>query len=767
MITSLNLIRNIGRFDSFTNGTNHPLAQLTLIYAENGRGKTTLSAILRSLATGDPIPINERRRLGAQNLPHVIVSCSGGPPDAMFQNSAWNRTLPDVLIFDDVFVDQNVYSGLVVGSDHRQNLHELILGSQGVALNQQHQGLISRIEQHNTEIRRRGNVIPATERGSLSVDDFCALQANPNVDQEIQAAEQNLAASRQQEPIRNTSGLPQLSLPGINLTDLEALLSAGLPDLDSAAAAQVQEHLERIGDDSEQWVAEGMERQKSLVEAGINTCVFCAQNLEESPIIAHYKAFFGQAYRDHQQRIQDSATHFYAAHPTDVGLLFERKVNTLQERHRFWSKFGEIPEITIDPAAIVADWSTARTQIDSLFQSKKSAPLDSIEIPDEALAAVETYLERLNQVATLKQQIQVANQTIDAIKQHAAGANASALAATLATLKASKARYNSAIDTLCQAYLGEKQAKATTEQQRNQARQALEQYRTQVFPAYEAAINRYLQRFNAGYHLDSIKAENTRGGPACSYNVVVNNTAITVAGGNVQAGEHSFKNVLSAGDRNTLAVAFFLASIELDPNKSRRVVVIDDPVSSLDEHRSLTTVQEVRRLLSQVGQVVILSHSKPFLCRVWESVTPAQKAALQVVRQATASTIDTWDVNADSETENDRRHELLRNYLANSGQNEREIAAAIRPCLEAFCRVAYPEHFPPGTMLGPFRNTCVQRVGTPAEILSQRDVDELRDLVDYGNLFHHDTNTAWDTEVINSTQLEGFVRRALDFAKRS
>jgi hypothetical protein len=50
--------------------------------------------------------------------------------------------------------------------------------------------------------------------------------------------------------------------------------------------------------------------------------------------------------------------------------------------------------------------------------------------------------------------------------------------------------------------------------------------------------------------------------------------------------------------------------------------------------------------------------------------------------------------------------------------------------------------------------------------LSQGDIDELRDIVDYGNLFHHDTNAAWEREVINSTLLEGFVRRTLAFAKR-
>lgn len=441
-------------------------------------------------------------------------------------------------------------------------------------------------------------------------------------------------------------------------------------------------------------------------------------------------------------------------------------MKNLQDRRRFWTEFGEFPEITIDPSAINADRTAAYGGIDALLQQKRLAPLDPISVPEETRLAVAAYLVRRDEIVELNRQLQAANQTIALVKQQAATANQVALSATLTQLKASKARHDPATNTLCQSYLAEKQAKTLTEQRRDQARQALDQYRTQVFPAYEAAINRYLQRFNASYHLSSVQAVNTRGGPSCIYNVVVNNTAVSVGGGNPQTGDPSFRNILSAGDRNTLAVAFFLASVELDANRANKVVVIDDPVSSLDEHRSLTTVQEIRRLLGQVNQVVILSHSKSFLCRIWESATPASKEALQVVREGGASTIAAWNVNADSETENDRRHEALRQFLANGGQNEREIAAAIRPCLEAFFRVAYPEFFPAGTLLGPFRGICMQRVGTPQEILSQGDIDELRDILDYANLFHHDTNPAWETEAINSTQLEGFVRQALAFAKR-
>jgi hypothetical protein len=108
----------------------------------------------------------------------------------------------------------------------------------------------------------------------------------------------------------------------------------------------------------------------------------------------------------------------------------------------------------------------------------------------------------------------------------------------------------------------------------------------------------------------------------------------------------------------------------------------------------------------------------------------------------------------------------LRQYLNGAAPNNRHVAQGIRPMIEAFFRVAYPEHFPPGRLLGTFRNHCEQRVGTLQEILDEDDTRELRALVEYANRFHHDTNPAWETERINDAELLDFVRRTLNFAKR-
>lgn len=767
MINAIQLLRNVGLFDSVNGAANIPFARLTLAYAENGRGKTTFAAILRSLATSDPLPIAERQRLAAQYPPHVILDCSGGPPLATFQNNAWNRTLPNMVIFDDQFVDQNIYSGLTVASEHRQNLHELILGAQGVALNQRLQQLVRQVEEHNKALRIKAAAIPANERGTMSVDGFCALPAQADIDDVIQAAERSLAAGHEQDPIRNTPAFAMLDLPAFNIAEIDGVLGQNLLTLDASAAERVRAHLSTLGQGAETWVAEGMDRMPDAPESQVTSfCPFCAQDMQGSPVLQHYRAYFSQEYANLKRAVSTVQASVNLTHGGDVPTTFERAVRIAGERRHFWARFCDAPDISLDTATVVHEWQSARDAIIAALAAKQAAPLDRMTLSNDARNAITAHETSRQTVLALNQALQEANTRIQQVKQQAVTANLGTLSTSLDRLKAIKARHTVATDALCRDYLDEKAAKAATEAQRDQARAALDQHRISSFPACQSAVNTYLSRFNAGFTLGNVCSADTRGGSTCTYNVVINNTPVSVAGGTPAPGSPSFRNTLSSGDRNTLALAFFLASLDQDPGLADKIVVIDDPISSMDEHRTLTTVQEIRRLAQRVSQVIVLSHSKPFLCSLWEGTDQTQRAALQVVRDAMGSTICGWDVNQDCITEHDRRHALLRDYIRSNIGNTREVAHAIRPSLEAFMRVACPEHFLPGTMLGAFRGLCEQRAGTPQEILDAATTLDLRDLVEYANRFHHGTNPAWETAVINDGELQGFVRRTLEFAKR-
>ena len=765
MLNRLQLFRNIGQFDSVSAGANVPLAPLTVCYAENGRGKTTLAAILRSLSNGDPLYISERHRLGSANQPHVVIDCVGGPPSAMFQNGQWNRTLPDIVVFDDTFVDENVCSGLVVEPGHRQRLHEWILGQQGVALNRAVQQAAADIEECNQNLRTAAEAIPATLRGPFAVEDYCALEARSDIDDAIREAERTLAAAKEQGTIAATREFEPFDLPVINVPEIEALLARGLPELDRQAAEEVQAHIRTLGERAEPWLAYGVAQIPERQSEGV-PCPFCAQDLGGSALVAHYRAYFGTAYAAHKDSIATAINAFEDTHAGDAPLLFERAIRQASERRTFWSRFADVPVDIPDTAAINRPWASARDGILAALRAKQNAPLDSISLSQETRAALAAFNQARNDVAAVSGRLQQANQAIRLVKERAAAGNVAALQRDVDSLKAVKARFSPEMVQACAQYLALQNAKRAAEASRETARAALEQYRTTTFPSYQQATNEYLRKFNAGFRLDRIISQNVRGGSTCTYDVLINNRPVSISGTQAQPGTPSFRTALSAGDRNTLSLAFFFASLDQDPNIANKVVVIDDPISSLDEHRSLTTVQEVRRLMQRTSQVIVLSHNKSFLVSIWDGTDPTLRAALELARDGLGSTLRTWDVNRDMVTEHDRRHSLLRDYTAGATAGDREVAQSIRPILEAFVRVAYPEQFPPGALLGPFLNLCDQRVGTANLVLSQPDIDELRNLTEYANRFHHNTNPAWQTQHINDAELLDFVRRTLAFTRR-
>lgn len=483
------------------------------------------------------------------------------------------------------------------------------------------------------------------------------------------------------------------------------------------------------------------------------------------PLIPHYQAYFSAEYQALKADISSAISGINTAHAGDIPAAFERGVGTASQTREFWARFSQgIPAIDVDTAAIGRAWNAARNAVLASLRAKQAAPLESLHLSEEARQALRAYETVCQQVADLSARLQTANEAIALVKERAAGANVAALTEDLQRLVLVRTRYSDPAVGLCAAYLTEKQAKTATEGARDRARDALDQYRRTVFPAYQVAINEYLQRFNAGFRIGQVASLNNRGGSSASYNVVINNTSVALTA----QGGPSFRNTLSAGDRNTLALAFFFASLDRDAALASKIVVIDDPMTSLDEHRSLTTVHEMRQLHDRVSQMIVLSHSKPFLLGVWAGADRAlSRTAIRIARQGAGSTLVAWDVSQDAITEHDRRHALVSNYIVNGGPDtERETAQALRPILEAFLRVAYPAHYPPEFLLGPFIGVCRQKVGTAEEILSAADITELEALKDYGNRFHHDSNPAWQTAAINDQELTGFCRRTLAFARR-
>src|SRR3546814_20771003 len=61
------------------------------------------------------------------------------------------------------------------------------------------------------------------------------------------------------------------------------------------------------------------------------------------------------------------------------------------------------------------------------------------------------------------------------------------------------------------------------------------------------------------------------------------------------ADDPGFDTTMSAGDKNTFALAFFLSQLKRDPHIANKIVVFDDPFTSLDDFRRAMTAKEIVR----------------------------------------------------------------------------------------------------------------------------------------------------------------------------
>ncbi len=433
MIDGFNILRNIGQFDSVTPGTTVTLTPLSMIYAENGRGKTTIAAILRSLSIGDPSLIMERQRLGSQHPPHVVVNIGG--QQIIFQNGAWSQQLPELVIFDDAFVAANVCSGIDLGAAHRQNLHELILGAQGVTLNSQLQTLLSKIDGHNTSLRDKGDAIPATARGPFNVADFCDLEADQDIDTKIEDAGRRLAAAKASDAIRQRSGFVSFNLPNFDIDTINNVLGHTLADLELDAADQVRAHLGALDSKGETWVAEGMAHAVTISDkTGTDVCPFCAQDLNGSALIPHYQAYFSDAYRQLKARIRQTEIGVKDTHGGDIPAAFERSIRTAVQTHEFWKDFTELPDITVDTAAISREWTAAREAALQALRDKAASPLEAAILSPDAIGAIQTYRHRIEEITQLSGRLFGCNEAIDVVREQAAADDIAALQNDLARI---------------------------------------------------------------------------------------------------------------------------------------------------------------------------------------------------------------------------------------------------------------------------------------------------------------------------------------------
>ncbi len=746
-------IKNVGRFKDCAAVGDVTLRRYTLVFAENGRGKTTLCAILRSLSTNTPAIVIGRTTLGTTEPPQIHLLTSAG--NIALRNGGWSAAFPDIAIFDGTYVSENVFAGDVIHADHRRNLYRVIIGAQGVALAARVTELEELVRVKNAQIRDNRALIQRHMPQNMAVETFIALADDPATDERIAAKEQEIQGALRAAQLRLRAGLSPIAVP-VFPPSFAQLLAKTFANVAADAEHLVAEHIARhpMQERGQTWLAEG------LRYVAHEECPFCGQGIGGSELIQAYRSFFSREYHALRDEVNQLSSGVERSIGDRVSTAIDQTVLHNNNSLEFWREYCEVETPTApDVGSAATIMAALRQSAQALLQTKAGVPLDAVA-PDENFTQVLNGFEALRAgLGTYNAGVAAANTVINTRKRQAQVANVRDLQDGLAVLRAQRARHTDDGRNLCAIENRLQNDKTALDEEKEAVKQRLDAHTAQVIAQYGEAINRYLDRINAAFRITTPTHTYRGGPPSTSYQIVINQNAVDLGDATTPADRPSFKNTLSAGDRSTLALAFFLAQLEQDADRANKVVVFDDPFASMDSFRRTHTVNQILRCGEGCAQVIVLSHEASFLGLLWSRIAPADRKALQLARIGEENTtIVGWDVDRALQARYKADIDTLQRFYADGEGERMNVIQKIRPVLEGFCRTLYPAQFCEQDMMG----AIIGKIRAAGAAFPLRNiVDDLDDLNQYCRRYHHADNPNAATELIDDAELQDYVRRTL------
>lgn len=756
MLTKIISINNVGKFAKYGAGGDVQLRRYNLFYAPNGRGKTTLCAILRSLQTGQAEFILGRRTLGSSGVPTAQIRCNDSSM-ATFDGQKWNNTFPNIAIFDSTFITDNVHVGDYIDLRQKRNLYRVIIGANGVHLASAVDKLDEDIRNQTSDISaKRAAVQQAMPRTVQTVEAFLDLQPVAEIESKIAKKEQELKAAQKAAQIKakgQLAALPVPALPGNFGSILTKTIEGIGKEAEEAVARQIQKH--KMHEGGQEWLSKGL----GYVDSDL--CPFCGNSVAGNSLIAAYRAFFGQAYANLKKDIAGIEQTLRA----DLGGVavanIEKTIIQNAAAAEFWSEFVPmgLPALHFDNEIKKPFLGLGREAL-RLAGKKAATPLEAVTSNTAFAQAKQDFGDMTGKIATYNAAIAAANQAITQEKVHAEALDVKTIEADLNGLKAVRDRYAPETVTLCAALQGALAAKKALEQQKTTAKDALDTHSDAVIGKYENRINDLLKAFNAGFSIANTKRVYPGGTPSSTFQILINGAHVDLGDSDTPINMPCFKNTLSAGDKSTLAFAFFLAQLEQDAGKAEKVVIFDDPFNSQDRSRRTLTKDLIRKCGLDCKQVIVFSHDPYFLKHLSDSLLPADKQCLQLSRVGAANTaIEPWDIENETKEGYFQDHAALTYYLQQGSKNLHDIARKIRPVLEGYCRYRFPGQFDDCGWLADMIDKIRQK-GPDHQLFSL--VDEVEAIKDFSKKYHHDIcGPKADVELIDDAELQGFVKRTL------
>lgn len=611
-----------------------------VIFGNNGCGKTSLTRAFELLIPKNK-HIEKYRTISTAESPSIEFECKDGSY-TIEPNSNIKEPSFKVEIYNSDFLHDNApfnsEFGLKKLDDGTIILEGSVLGEETKEINQlkdfkekveKRQKKIeyensaetlsakqeSAIKKYNEEIEKirkevTSKTIPIT-LDEIKINNICEVSKDKFKVQEDALTNLKKDFDELNEAMKKFDDLKEMELPKDYQTIKDKLESLFSFDIDKEAgqvSEKIKEHISKVG---REFIEKGIELQKEMLD---NACPFCTQEITNNIIQAYTSYFNKRIEQFNQDSLEVSGTLKKILEQWNIKEILQSFERFEPFMKKDFSKNKESLEKALEQIkALLEELQKEVDKKEGAKNEKKFQKIDKelLEIQENIQQCVGEAREILNQKKEQKKKLEK-------------------LKTKLKEARIKKAKHDSydwqkskeeAERKLLVLDRGHKRLKCLLEKIDNKLKELYDQKRPDI-----EIINNYLKALNLPkYSLNK------------DYRIVLNSDALE----NSEA-----KMILSDGEKTTLAFAYFLARLKLFYKKEdlkNLVVVIDDPISSLDEQRIYNTTCFVAKINQELAreklsnekdkaQVFVLTHNHTFMARLINMVGKKHARYFQLER---------------------------------------------------------------------------------------------------------------------------------------
>lgn len=639
-------IKNIKDYKSFADfqwlelcknkdGQEAVLQKFSVVFGENGSGKSSLCDILKNVSQVEDFK-NDNPALA-----EIEINDGTNNQDYKYENSAWTPSQLDkksILFFDVDFINANVHTHGVRANNLQQGGHTQKAGKLIIDLDEQADKLKTLIEEKRKEIEIFDKTKISVLGTTYSEKDTNLFSVHKDISEEdkkkkilelkesIKKLEEELAAlqklNAQYSQINLIANIAQVPTLG-NLSSKETYVEICGREIkekaQGAADEQVKAHFEKHRDFIES--AKDQIPENYLKE----DCPLCMQPLANATkVIDYYRAVFDKTYETAKKAfISDIETKKNELIAFKGGLNITAKVTSIFDSlEKIKTDFGiegiyKLEEKTEHTQKLS---NISIVEIDEIIKI-----LDSLKNIDRKAVDVSTpYSAVLKKIGDIKKSIDDLNILVVAKNKLISDfkskySDQSKVSNEIKEKSEKKTETQELLDFLQSGKILNIKTKndALVEQKKltdelKKMQEDLKNYLEKTIP--QSVITQmitFLEKFNLSFSLEHITpTANTK-----DYSFAFK---IKDSKGN----ERELKGGLSEGERQLISLAFFFAINENLQDKQNKILVFDDPITSLDSPNLKILAELIHGKVKDFSQTIVFTHHPLFFKYLAKCETP-------------------------------------------------------------------------------------------------------------------------------------------------